>query len=359
MTDRLTDSLKNLVVPLCAVILALAAGAVMLGLSGADPVAAYRAMIDGAFGDMNAMARTFEKATPLIFSGLAIALALKAGLFNIGAQGQLLLGAMASGIVGMSVKGFPPFVQMPLALAAGMGAGALYGSLQGAMKARTGAHEVITGIMLNYVAIDLCDYLSKGPFMDPSPGNIIPRTALVCEHCMIADIRGIPSGFLAALVLAFFVYWFLGFTVKGFEFRTVGISPKAARYAGMRPASVAVLAMGISGALAGLGGTVETLGVLYRFQPGFNPGLGFEGITIALLARLNPLGVVPASILLGMMKAGAGMMQFETGVSTEIVDVIQALILFFLAADHLIRSRLFGDTSGRISLTTGWGRIDG
>jgi simple sugar transport system permease protein len=339
--------MRQAALPVFSVTLAFLAGAVILKLTGIHPAEAGRALFSGAFGDMEAIARTLEKATPLVFSGLAVALALKAGLFNIGAQGQLLLGAMIAAAAGFSCSFLPVYLQLPFAVVSGALAAAGYGAFQGWLKARSGAHEVITGIMLNYVAINLCDFFTKGPFMDRAFGNTIPRTPEILSACRLPVIHGLPVGFFVAVFMAFMVFWFVTYTVKGFEMRTVGVNPTAARYSGMKPSHVIVLSMALSGALAGLGGTVETLGVLHRFQPGFNPGLGFEGITIALLARVNPLGVIPAALLLGALKAGAGMMQFETGASTEIIDVIQALMLFFLAADALFRSR--------ISLSTGWG----
>ena len=321
--------MRSVILSVTAVLLALLIGAGILVLSGASPVAAYTALIHGAFGDAQAWQRTLEKATPLVFSGLAVAFAFKAGLFNIGAQGQLLVGAI-------------------IAAAA----------VAGALKVYTGAHEVITTIMLNYIAINLTDYLADGPWKDTSPGNIVARTPHILDTAALPTWGPVPSGFILAVLLAAVIYWLLWKTTFGFEIRTVGQNRHAARYAGMRVARTVILTMVISGLFAGLGGAVETQGVVGRYQPGFNVGLGFEGITIALLAKTHPFGVIPAALLVGAMKAGSSQMQFVADVPKEIIDVIQALILFFIAAEFLLRRllRLRAQAGEeQLVLSTGWG----
>jgi simple sugar transport system permease protein len=345
-------------VPLAAVLLAVLIGAIILIASGANPIQAYTALLHGAFGSVSALGRTLEKATPLVFSGLAVAFAFKAGMFNIGAQGQLLFGALAAALIGFGVKGLPALIHLPFALSAGVIAGGIYGAIQGALKAYTGAHEVITGIMFNYVAINITDFLADGPLKDTSPGNIIARTPLILDTSRIPNIGGIPLGFGFALVLAVVVWWFLKRTTTGFEIHTVGLNVHAARYAGIKVNRILILTMTLSAMLAGLGGAVETQGVVYRYQPGFNVGLGFEGITIALLGRTHPFGVIPASLLVGAMKAGSSQMQFSAGVDKEIINVIQALILFFVAADIIVRWIIHrSETTGaKLALSTGWGK---
>ncbi len=348
---------RSLLVQIVAVLLAALIGAVILLVSGANPISAYTALINGSFGNMAAFGRTLEKATPLMFSGLAVAFAFKAGLFNIGAQGQLLFGAITAALIGFGVTGLPAFIHAPLALLGGTLAGALYGAIPGALKTYRGAHEVITTIMLNYIAINITDYLADGPFKDASPGNIVARTPAILDTARIPSLGGIPLGFLIAVAAAVFVWWLLWKTTLGFEIRTVGLNPSAARYAGMKVARTVILTMIISGALAGIGGAVETQGVVGRYQPGFNVGLGFDGITIALLGKTHPFGVIPASLLVGAMKAGASEMQFSAGVAKEITDVIQALILFFVAAEAIVRAliRMKPSEEGEVKLSTGWG----
>lgn len=354
--QSLANVTKVVSVPVFAVLLAVLIGAIILIVSGASPIEAYSALIKGSFGDVDAFTRTLEKATPLVFSGLAVAFAFKAGLFNIGAQGQLLFGAIVAAALGFAIDGLPAIIHAPLALLGGALAGALFGAIPGALKTYTGAHEVITTIMLNYIAINITDYLADGPWKDSSLSNVVARTPVILDTAVIPEIGGFPVGFLIALLFAFLIWWLLNHTTLGFEIRTVGQNPGAAEYSGVKVARTVILTMVISGFIAGIGGAVETQGVVGRYQPGFNVGLGFDGITIALLGKTNPFGVIPAAILVGAMDAGASQMQFSAGVAKEIVDVIQALILFFVAADIIIRwlLRIRTDEDG-IKLTTGWG----
>lgn len=344
-------------VPVASVILAVLIGAVILLVSGADPIVAYKALFEGSFGNIRAFGRTLEKATPLLFSGLAVSFAFKAGMFNIGAQGQLLLGALTSAAVGFGVHGLPPVLHVLLALFAGLAAGALFAVIPGVLKTSTGAHEVITTIMLNYVAINVTDYFANGPWKDTTPGNLVARTPAILDSAVIPRISEIPLGFFIAVIFAVAVWWLLYKTTFGFEIRTVGLNPHAAKYAGIKVAKTLILTMVLSGLLAGLGGAVETQGVVGRYQPGFNVGLGFDGITIALLGKTNPIGNIPAALLVGAMKAGSSQMQFQAGVAKEITDVIQALILFFVAADVIVRwlIRMRETDEAKVTLTTGWG----
>ena len=320
ITDWLSALWRVIAIPLAAVLLALVIGAILLAISGANPFSAYSALIEGSFGSMKALGRTLAKATPLIFSGLAVAFAFKAGLFNIGAQGQLLIGALAAAAAGFFIKGLPPFLHVTLSLLIGAIAGALFAAIPGALKAYTGASEVITTIMLNYVAINITDYLADGPLKDTSDGNIVARTSEILDSARIPFLGEIPGGFFLAVLAAIVIWWLLWHTTVGFEIRTVGLSPHAAKYAGMRIAFTVILTMVISGFLAGLGGGIESLGIVGRYQPGFNTGLGFDGITIALLGKTHPFGIIPAAILIGAMKAGASTMQFNAGVAKEITD---------------------------------------
>jgi simple sugar transport system permease protein len=348
---------QTIAVPLAAVLLALVIGAILLAVSGANPFEAYAALFKGSFGSMKAFGRTLEKATPLIFSGLAVAFAFKAGLFNIGAQGQLLFGALVAAVVGFMVDGLPAILHATLALLAGAAAGGLYAAIPGALKAYTGAHEVITTIMLNYVAINITDFFADGPFKDTTGGNIVARTPEILESARIPTIGDFPVGFLIAVLAAVIVWWLLWHTTLGFEIRTVGLSPHAAKYAGMKVAYTVILTMVISGFLAGVGGAIETQGIVGRYQPGFNAGLGFDGITIALLGKTHPFGIIPASLLIGAMKAGASTMQFDAGVAKEITDVIQALMLFFVTADMIIRKLIRARDEGGEQITlSGWGQ---
>lgn len=345
---------KAVSVPLLSVVMALLIGAIILIISGSNPIEAYIALFNGAFGNTEAFARTLEKATPLIFGGLAVAFAFKAGLFNIGGQGQLLVGGIVAAYLGFAIEGLPFILHMPLALIGGSLAGAAYAAIAGALRAYTGAHEVITTIMLNYIAINLTDYLANGPWKDT---GIIARTPAVLETAVIPDFRGYPLGFLFACFMAVATYYLLYRTTWGYAIRTTGLNANAAQYAGIKVAQIIVLTMAFSGFLAGMGGAVETLGVVGRFQPGFNAGLGFDGITIALLGKTNPLGVIPAAILVGAMQAGANQMQFDAGVRFQIIDIILALMLFFVSADMIVRKILGSGVvdEDKVTLSGSWG----
>jgi ABC-type uncharacterized transport system permease subunit len=348
---------RGIRLPLVSVILAMLIGAIILAVSGANPITAYIALFKGSFGNLTALGRTLEKATPLLFSALAISFAFKAGLFNIGAQGQLLLGAIVAAGIGFGVDGLPAVIHIPLALLGGAIAGGIFGAIPGLLKTTTGANEVITTIMLNYIAINITDFLADGIWKDTSPGNVVARTPKIMPTAEIPRIAGLPLGFLLAVLVAILVAWILSRTTLGFEVRTAGMNQRAARYAGIKVAGTIVLTMVISGILAGIGGAIETQGVVGRFQPGFNVGLGFDGITVALLGKTSPIGNIFAALLIGAMKAGSSQMQFDAGVAAEITSVIQALMLFFIAADMIIRwlIRATDEAEEGISLSTGWG----
>ena len=347
-------------IPLLAVALGVILGAVLMLSVGANPFEAYKAMLEGALGGADQFGRTLEKATPLVLGGLAVAFAFKAGLFNIGGQGQLLLGASFAAWAGFTFD-MPAIIHIPFALLVGGLAAAVLGSLVGWLKAFRGTHEVISTIMLNFVANNLTDWLASlnGPWGDPVATNPsrLARTPLVNGSAEIPHVGGLPLGFLVAVAAAIVCWWLLERTTTGFEIRTVGANRHAAKYAGIKVARITILAMAVSAFLAGLGGSIETLGVVGRFEPGFNTGLGFDGITIALLARTNPLAVVPAALLLGGMDAGSSLMHSRTGVEPEVISIIQAFILFFVAAPiavrWILRRRERDDEP--LQLTTGWG----
>jgi simple sugar transport system permease protein len=348
--------------PILAVVLGLAAGAILMVTVGTNPGDGYRALLEGAFGGGAELGRTLDKATPLIFTGLAVAFAFKAGLFNIGAQGQLLLGAAFGAWVGYAF-GLPGWIHIPFSLVLGALTAALLGALVGVLKAVRGAHEVITTIMFNFVAANLTDWLVSrdGPWTDAT-GGAIARTPRVADSAVIPRMGDIPVGFFIAAGAAIIVWALLARTTLGFAIRTVGFNRDAATYAGISVVRITVLAMAASAFLAGLGGAVETLGVDGRFQPGFNVGLGFDGITIALLARTNALAVIPAAFLLGALDAGSSLMQARTEVEPEIISLIQAFILFFVAAPLVVRWLLRLRKAPHVEepehpkLSTGWGR---
>ena len=342
---------------LLAIVVALAVGALLIWASGKNPQEAYLALLEGSLFGFESFGKTLEKATPLVLSGLAVAFAFKAGLFNIGGQGQLIIGATVAAAVGYGVTWLPAAIHIPMALAVGALAGAAYAGIVGLLKVSTGAHEVITTIMLNFVAVNLTDWLvsQDGPWNDGN--HLFPSTPEIESTAAIGSISKLPLGFAIAVGVALAVWFALYKTSAGFSLRAVGHNRNAASAAGISVARIVVVAMFISGLLAALGGAIETLGVVGRYQPGFNANLGFDGITIALLARTHPIGVVPAALLIGAMNAGANEMQFHSDVSPEIIAIISALILFFVAAPIIIRFLLGrrAETEHSLEFGSTWG----
>lgn len=344
-------SLGPLLIPFLSVLVALAIGGILVYLQGSNPLLAYRVLFSTAFGSVDGIATTLAKATPLVLSGLAVAICLRAGLFNIGAQGQLISGALASAWAGYTFVGLPMLVHIPLALAFGAFFGAVVALVAGALKAYRGVHEVITTIMLNSIVIALADYLASTPFKEPD--QPLTRTPKIEDSARIPDIFGLPMGFFLAILIALAFWWLLKNTTTGFRIETTGRNKNAGWYAGISVKRTIMLSMLLGGAVAGVAGAVETLSIVGRFEPAFNAGLGFDGITVALLGRANPLGVIPAAILIGGMRASGSTVQFEAGVAPEIVDLLLALILFFVTAPIL--AKFFKRKHDGVSLTSGWG----
>ncbi|HUP27563.1 MAG TPA: ABC transporter permease [Chloroflexia bacterium] len=341
------QSVRSLLVPALAIFTALVLSGIVIWLSTGDlskvigPEGAFAGLWQGAVGTPKNIAGTLMTSTPYIFAGLAVALAFKCGLFNIGAEGQLAAGALATAFAGYTFKGLPFPMHLILALAAGLAAGLAWGAIPGALKAFRGAHEVIITIMLNYIALQVAQFLLGGPMKDRSGGNVIARTPAIAKEAeMPLLFPGTPWqmhwGVVLALVAAGLVYLFLTRTTWGFEIRTVGANPHAARYAGMSVAKSTVLAMALSGMLAGAAGATEVVGVTHRHELGFGSGYGFDSIAIALLGRSHPFGVVAAALLFGGLKSGATQMQFNTQISGSIISVVQGLVLLFVAADMII-----------------------
>ncbi len=331
--------------------------AIGVGINAA--LRSYSALFNGAIGNperivealssgeaaalrraFNPFLESLTKSVPYIFAGLAVALGFRAGLFNIGAEGQLFMGAVASVYVGFAVKGLPAIIHVPLALGAGALGGAIWGFIPGWLKAKTGGHEVINTIMMNYIAFRLSDYLLRGPLQRPDTTNPISpfiETTAQLPRFFENPIR-FHLGFFIALAAAYGVYWLLFKTRLGFELRTVGANPNAARYAGMNILMITVLAMSLSGALAGMAGANEVLGVNYTLAPAFSSGYGFDSIALALIGKSHPVGVVLAALLFGTLRNGALQMQIAANVPVDIISVMQALILAFIAAPAIIRT---------------------
>ncbi len=335
------------IVPVLAVVMALAIGGIVMLATGVDLRSigqSYVALFTGSLGSTYAISETLTAAAPLILAGLGLALGFRAGLFNIGAEGQILVGGMAAVVVGYSFAGLPSFFHLPLALVAGALAGAAWASIAGWLRAATGAHEVITTIMLNLTAFRLVDYLLRNPPIQ-RPGRTDPISRSVLESAELPRLLTwfdptlrVHAGIILVILMVAFVYWLLFRTTVGFEFRAAGLNPDAARYAGMRSSLIIVVVMALAGALAGLAGANQVLGVLGRGSPGFSGGVGFDAIALALLGRSHPVGVLLAGLLFGALQAGGREMQVSAGVSLDLIGVIQALIIIFIAAPMLVRA---------------------
>jgi simple sugar transport system permease protein len=332
-------------IPVYSIVLAFAVAAVVIIVSstftatGFDPLlpfAAYGRLLAGAFLSGTGIANTLVAAAPLMFGGLAVGLGLKAGLFNIGVAGQFLVGAFAAAVVGASLATAPSIVAVPVSMLAGAAGGAAYGFIPGYLKARTGAHEVVTTIMLNNVAALLLTWAVND--LARAPGFTFPRTGAIGESALpILLGRNLHLGIVVAVIAIFVIRWVLDRTTLGFEIRTVGANPNAARYAGMRPVLMTALTMTMCGLLAGLAGAIQMLGVIGFYAPGITASVGFDSIAVALLGRSDPIGILFAAILFGAFRAGAPLMQIETTVPIEVIDIIQALVILFLAADQIVR----------------------
>ncbi len=321
-------------------------------------------------GDQKAIATAFfpvfdslVTATPYIFAGLAVAVGFRCGLFNIGVEGQLYIGAICAVWVGFTFKGLPAIIHIPFAMLAGAFGGAVWASIPAILKAKAGAHEVINTIMMNYIAFRLNEWLlgDKGPLQRPGSAN--PVSPFIEKSAELPQFFPDPIrfhlGFFIAIGVAFFIYWFLFKTTLGFEIRTVGANSNAAKYAGMNITRNLMMAMCLSGALAGLAGANEVLGLNHNLALAFSSGYGFDSIALALLGKSHPLGVVLAALLFGTLRSGATRMQNVARIPVDIISIIQALIIAFIAAPAIIRSiyrlKATGEGEGAV-FTRGWGK---
>ena len=367
-----------LLIPALAVVTALLIGGLIIALTDVDilrmwadnpweafketigsVIGAYRAIFVGAFGSLNAVSETLFASTPLILAGLAVAVGFQAGLFNIGAEGQVVIGGMSALLIGISFD-LPGLVLIPLCLLGAIMGGGLWGGIAGLLKAKTGAHEVITTIMLNFIALFLTEWLLKTKVFQAS-GRSDPISKPLNEGAHFPRILGpdyrVTIGLTLALLAAGFVHWLMYHSTIGYQFRTVGSNPDAAKYAGMNVVWLTVAVMFTSGALAGLAGANQIMSLPpYQGTTTFSGGIGFDAIAIALLGRSRPIGVVWAGLLFGALTAGGREMQGAERIPVDLVEVIQALIIVFIAAPALVKSiwRIKGETKVTGQISTGW-----
>lgn len=343
-------------------------------------VVAYGALFSGSIGDpvriiaalkagdpkvireaLNPFLESLVQATPYIFAGLAVSLGFRAGLFNIGVEGQLFIGAACATYVGYSITGLPAYIHMPLALLAGALGGALWGFIPGLLKATTGGHEVINTIMMNWIAFRFTEWLLSGPMTRPGSGGM-PLSPIIQESARIPQFFQAPIrfhlGFFIALAFAWLVWWLLFKTTWGLNMRTVGTNPRAAKYAGLSVVKTTVVGMALSGGLAGLAGANQILAINRSMALGLSSGYGFDSIALALIGNNHPVGVVLAAILFGTLRNGATRMMVVSAIPIDIIDVIQAIILMFVAAPAIIRA-IYRLRKPKLEETTvfvsGWG----
>ncbi len=338
---RLRAVLEQVATPFVSVVIAMAIGSVIIWAVGYDPVKAFSALFAGAFGGPRQIGETMLRATPLIFTGLAVAYGFRAGLFNIGAEGQLFMGGLVAAWLGIALAGLPTFVIIPTILVAGALAGAAWAFVPALLKARVGAHEVITTMMFTFIARYIVSWLVTGSLK--APGQIPQTDPLPVESTLPRFIDILPGlgtgrahlGFLIAIVFAVVVWWVLKYTTLGYEARAVGFNRWASETGGVSVSATTVKSLCISGALAAMAGITEVIGVHGRLFDQFSAGFGFTGIAVALLARNNPLGVIATAVLFGALSAGAGTMQLQANVPHKVIFIIQGLVIFLVAAQQL------------------------
>lgn len=336
MSNRVT----NILVPIVSVILGLIVGAIIMLVSGFSPIDGYVALWNGIFGDMYTIGETIRQITPYILAGLAVAFAFRSGLFNIGVEGQLIVGWFAAAYVGLVFEDLPKIIHLPLALIAAMLAGALWGFVPGLLKAKFRVHEVIVTIMMNYIALHVTNALIK----TVSDGGdrterIFSSASLRSEFLAnLTDFSRLHYGILIALIMVGVMWFLLEKTTLGYELKAVGFNQNASEYAGMNVNKNIILAMVISGMFAGLAGAMEALGTFeYISSKGGFTGIGFDGIAVALLGMNTPLGVIFGATLFGSLKYGALNMPNAAGIPLEIVEIVIAVIIFFVASGYIIR----------------------
>ncbi len=325
--------------PLWAVVAAFLVGAVALLSAGVDPLAAYGVMVEGTLGSWAAVGLTLQKSVPLIFAGLGVAFALHASLFNIGAEGQLYIGAMVGTMIALYVKGLPIWLHIPLALLGAFVGGAIWGGIPGYLRAKRGLSEIIMTIMLNYVGFWFVSFMVHGPIREGG-NSYYPQTDIVAATAQLPvfwKAGRLHIGFPLAILAAVIVYIILYRTTLGYQIRAVGRGANAARHAGISPGRNITIAMVVGGGLAGMAGIMEVLGVQHRLSDFFSPGYGYDAIAVALLAKGNPFGVVLAAVFFGALRAGSNQMQRTMGVPASVAAFIQGITVLFVAVAAAIQ----------------------
>jgi simple sugar transport system permease protein len=348
MRSRL-NALFDALLPVLATLAALGVGAVMLLILKVNPIEAYAALWDGAFGSSNAFAETLVKATPLLLVALGICISFRGDVINIGGEGQMIIGAILATWVGLTFTGLPGWLVVTISLVAGFLGGAIWGGIPGVLKAYFSVNEILSTVMMNAIAVQLMNFLLRGPMIDPSQAELaskIPQTARLLDAFRLPRLAPtrLHLGALIAVILAIAVYILLWRTTLGYRIRAVGQNPNASRYAGIKVQRYMVLALLLSGAFAGLAGATQVFGVNYRMitdgsSSGFTGSAGFNGIVAALFGQLHPLWSIPASILFGALLVGANKMQRVVQVPSALVIALNGLVVVFVVSSEILRKR--------------------
>ncbi len=341
MKNNITKNLKNmssltdLLYSLFAIIIALLIGAILITLAGYSVVEAYKILFNGAFGSVYNFSQTLVKTIPLIFTGLAVAIGFQSGLMNIGAEGQLFWGAFATAIVILSFPNLPAFFLVILGILAGAIAGGIWAGIPGYLKAKTGAHEVVTTIMFNYIATLGTTFLIKNYFKEAGP---VDQTAKIFEKARLPELMAhtdLTWAIFIAIITVAVISYLLNKTSLGYDIKAVGSNSSAAEYGGINSEKITIITMMISGGVAGLAGSMIVMGSLHRFITNFSPGYGFTGIAVAVMGKNRPWGVLLAALLFGALEAGGMSMQLFAKVPKDLMSVVQGLVILFVAAPSL------------------------
>jgi general nucleoside transport system permease protein len=328
-------------VPFLGVFAALAISAVVLLMLKTNPIVAYSAMLQGAFGSISGLSQSLVKATPLLLVGLGVCIAFRASVINVGGEGQIILGSIAGTWMALTFPDLPRALLIPACMTVGFIAGAFWGFIPGLLKARFKVNEILSTIMMNAIALQFMNFLLQGPMMDPEgiqAGTFLAQSARLPESSWLARLvprTQLHSGVYVALAFAILVYIFLWRTTIGYQIRAVGLNPNASRYSGINVPFNQMLSLTIAGGLSGLAGVIEVMGVHRRILEGLTGGYGFTGIVAALLGSLHPLGIVPASVLFGGLLVGANTMQRAVQIPAALINAILGLIVLFVSGSAL------------------------
>lgn len=336
--DKVSAILMEVGITLLSIVLAVVVGAIVMVCFGYNPVEAYAALMKGAFGTLAAFTSTLTKSVPIMLTGLAVAVAFKCGVFNIGAEGQLLMGSLFAGIAGIYITFLPSVLHIPVTLLAAILGGMFWALIPALLKQKFSVNVVIGTIMFNYIAQFFVQYMVLGPM---KADGVATATEALQETALLPKLLSSPNvlnlGYIVAIAAAFAMYYLMQHTTKGYEMRAVGINPTASRWNGINVEQNMFLALVVSGALAGLAGGIEVTGTVGKVVVGASSGYGFNGIPVALIAHNNPIIIIFSSLLLAAMKTGSMLMQTSAGVSKNVVDMVQGFIIVFLCAEHVFR----------------------